>query len=280
MKSTTKILTIDEIKELENTLQTNNFSKINIPHSIFGYKLNDGAIIAYKSLKVVFQGDQAQTYIINDPKQYISHAGSDEVGSGDYFGPLVVAAMIYDEKVANLNLNLVDSKQITDQQIYKIAPILLKNAKYSLQILDNKKYNQLQPKLNLNGLKANLHQHCYYLLTKKYQQALPTTCIVDQFVDKNKYYKYLINNYGILDLEFHTKAENKYPAVAGAAIIARYAFLNYLNNMSKKYNFQFPKGAGANVDLAIQNFINKYNYKMLEEVAKINFKNTKIIERF
>lgn len=279
MKSTTKTLTINEIKELENLLKNHNFPTINIPHTIFGYKLNDGAIIAYKSLKVLFQGNQAQTYINDDNnKTYITHAGSDEVGSGDYFGPLIVAAMIYDEKVANLNLNLIDSKQLTDQQICKIAPILIENAKYSLQILDNQKYNQLQPKLNLNGLKANLHQHCYYLLTKKYQQDLPTTCIVDQFVDKNKYYKYLINDYNILNLEFQTKAENKYPAVAGAAIIARYTFLNYLNNMNKKYDFEFPKGAGPMVDIAIKNFINKYDYNTLEKVAKIHFKNTEIIK--
>lgn len=273
MKTTTKILTITEINQLETILKTK-FTPFKQAHSLYAYKLNDGAIIAYKSLKVVFQGESAQHFI---QKDVAIHAGSDEVGSGDYFGPLVVCALIYDNNLTTLENKLVDTKQLSDKQIYQIAPQLMQKAKYALQILDNNKYNQLHQNMNLNVLKANLHQHCYYLLTKKYQQNLPQLCIVDQFVDEKKYYQYLNNDYNIKHLTFKTKAENQFPAVAGAAIIARYAFLENLEKMNQKYNFSFPKGAGPLVDKAIIDFVNKFGKEELNNVAKIHFKNTNII---
>lgn len=274
MKTTTKILTIPEINQLEANLKTQ-FPAFQQAHALYAYKLKDGAIIAYKTLKVVFQGETAQQYV---QKQTITHAGSDEVGSGDYFGPLVVCALIYDENLATLENKLVDSKQLSDKQICQIAPQLMQKGKYALQILNNDKYNQLHQTMNLNALKANLHQHCYHLLIKKYQQNLPKLCVIDQFVDEKKYYQYLNNDYQINHLTFTTKAENQFPAVAGAAIIARYAFLESLEKMNKKYHFSFPKGAGNLVDEAILKFVNKFGKKELNNVAKIHFKNTNIID--
>ena len=53
--------------------------------------------------------------------------GSDEVGTGDYFGPIVVAASFVDkENVSFLHdLKVTDSKKITDDYIKKIDPVIM-----------------------------------------------------------------------------------------------------------------------------------------------------------
>ena len=58
-------------------------------------------------------------------------------------------------------------------------------------------------------------------------------------------------------------------------MISRYSFLNSIEEMNNKYDFIFPLGAGKKVDEAIDNFIEKYGFEKLKEVAKCNFKNIK-----
>ena len=53
--------------------------------------------------------------------------GSDEVGTGDYFGPIVVTATyVSRDNIAFLDeLKVTDSKKITDETIKKIAPKIM-----------------------------------------------------------------------------------------------------------------------------------------------------------
>ena len=72
--------------------------------------------------------------------------GSDEAGSGDYFGPLTVcAAYVTKDHVKILKeLGVDDSKKLTDAKIVELAEQLVTFIPHSLLTLDNVKYNERQ----------------------------------------------------------------------------------------------------------------------------------------
>ena len=88
---------------------------------------------------------------------YVTSVGSDEVGTGDYFGPIIVtAAYVKKEDLDYLKeLGCTDSKKITDDKIKKIAPSIIKKIKYKSIILKNDEYNEKYSKENnMNKIKA------------------------------------------------------------------------------------------------------------------------------
>ena len=267
--------------------------KGDFPHVAFAAKVLDCRVTAYNSGAVVFQGQDAKAIYQaaakhfdlpfetkdEDPSLNISinqdSAGSDEVGTGDYFGPIVVCACYLPKsKIKKITeLSVADSKTINDERIRQIGPQLYKLLPNSLLILANSRYNKVNQTKNLNAIKALLHNQAFINLKKKIK-TLPTLTVIDQFVPSAKYYEYLQDESEVYEnLLFETKAENKYPAVACASIIARYAFLNEMDKLRKKYTFNFPLGAGEKVDTAINEFNERYP-DQLANVAKLKFKNT------
>lgn len=240
------------------------------------FSLSDCKITLYKSKKAVFQGKDVSAYQSLYQAKITEHSGSDEVGTGDYFGPVVVAACYINQELLNLvDAHLIqDSKQLDDPMIRKIAPKLMEILPYSVLIVDNAKYNQIHKQHNLNAIKALLHNQAYKHLENKIKQ-LPKLNVVDQFTPENLYYNYLKNEKNVIrTLHFETKAESKYLAVACASIIARYTFLLVWDKMEEKYTFNFPKGSGELVDHAIVRFVQQFGKETLNLVAKTHFKNT------
>ena len=81
-------------------------------------------------------------------RSILPQAGSDEVGTGDTFGPVVVACAIVDKSNLSIieDLNIKDSKELSDTEIQKIAPKLIKNISNSYVVLKNNKYNKANDK--------------------------------------------------------------------------------------------------------------------------------------
>lgn len=252
-------------------------------HIFFTAKTGKTTIIAYNSGSIVIQGLETDIFYTTIAQKYLPKikcsAGSDEVGTGDVFGPIVVCACVVQEKDIELlkNLNIQDSKKINDQQIKEIGPKLHKSLVNSLIIMNNEKYNEVIVKNNMNVIKAKLHNRAYLNLSKKIN-LLEYDCYIDQFTPKSKYFEYLKNEEKIYtDLVFETKAESKYISVACASIIARYAFLIEMEKIENKYNFTIPKGAGTIVDDALIRF-NRIQPENLSKVCKMNFKNLQKIQ--
>ena len=245
-------------------------------------------ITCYNSGKTVFQGNDAEVYVSPFTEDTLtplqSHktdanalpqAGSDEVGTGDYFGPVCVCAAIVDENTHPLvqKLGIRDSKQLTDEQIRKIGPQLLQALPHSLLILDNQSYNRVHDTNNLNAIKAKLHNKAYINLSNKC--GLPKLITIDQFTPENTYYRYLKDEPQVIrNINFETKAEDRYPSVGAASVIARYAFLVKWYEMEKQYGMTFHKGGGPQADHSGRQFIQKYGKEKLGLVAKLHFKNT------
>lgn len=241
-------------------------------------------ITCYESGKTVFQGKDAAVYASpfdQTAKDLLPQAGSDEVGTGDYFGPVCVCAAIVTRETTSLleDLGIRDSKALTDAHIRTVAPKITEALPHSLLILDNSRYNEVHKNNNMNAIKAKMHNQAYVNLARR--MPLPDFRIIDQFTPEQLYYRYIQNEPKIIGgIHFETKAEDKYIAVGAASVIARYAFLRSIDAMNEKYGMEFQKGAGKDADRFAEAFVQKYGYQELYKVAKMHFKNTENLEKY
>lgn len=278
METYTKLYDETSIQELYQRFKYYVVEK-KLPYVRFQIRLSDCVITVYESNKVVFQGENARFYSDTDNQIILPQAGSDEVGTGDYFGPVVVCAAYIDENNLSLlsDFKITDSKQLSDDFIRQNAPKLIEELTHSLLILDPFKYNQVHLTNNMNQIKAKLHNQAYAHLKNKLQK-WPSLCVVDQFTPESLYYRYLKNEPCIIqDLTFKTKAESQFPSVAAASMIARYAFLKAWDKMEEYYQCEIPKGAGKEVDKFGKTFIQKFGKDELGKIAKLHFKNSEKI---
>jgi len=275
------------------------------PYSILQVKDYDCVTTLYESGKVMFQGigaDIEASYWIEeeriknnriiDPtgkekakkddlkegkKVFIntSSIGSDEVGTGDFFGPIVVTATFVSKENIDflIDLGVRDSKKITDDKIKKIAPDIIKRIPYSTFILTNTSYNQnWSEDLNMNKIKAILHNKVLYALKSKNYDY--DKIVVDQFVYPKKYYEHIKDAKDkVTNITFMTKAEDKCLSVAAASIISRYVFLKEMKKLSEEMHIDMPKGAGPLVDEVGIKIAKEYGFDKLKDIAKLNFKN-------
>lgn len=273
--------------------------------AVFSAKTINCSITAYKSGKVLFQGKNPEieadkwgkavgpsvekpsaVHAFYPPASLYrqSHIGSDEAGTGDYFGPITVAAAyIRSEQFSLLEeMGVKDSKNLTDEKIKIIAKELIKEKiPYSLVILHNEKYNSLQRKGWSQGkMKAMLHHHAISNLLKKISPEKPQGILVDQFAEPRIYINHLKTEGEKIqqDIYFQTKAESYSLAVAAGSIIARASFVNEMEKLSQKTGMELPKGASKKVDEAAASLIDKFGMSKLEEVAKVHFATTKKAE--
>ena len=278
-------------------------------YAIFQADEADTVITLYESGKAVFQGVSADVdanlwketekilngTIINDnddkkkkeskdidtPDYYfVNSIGSDEVGTGDYFGPMIVtSSYVKKEDIAFLEeLGVKDSKKLTDEKILKVVPEIMNKIPYKSYILTNKEYNKLQDKgYNMNKIKAILHNKVLLDLMKR-DNYIVDMVVVDQFTPPRNYFSYLKNEDNVFrKITFTTKAEDKCLSVACSSMISRYLFIKEIDKMSKDLDMIIPKGAGVLVDEFGKKVVEKYGKDKLEDIAKMNFKNTEKI---
>ena len=204
--------------------------------------------------------------------------GSDEVGVGDFLGPMIVVATYIKRSDIKLlkELGVKDSKKLTDKKILQIGPILAENLEYSKLTLSNEKYNtMIIQNENLNSLKAKMHNRALLNLTEKHPEVVGV--YVDQFVSKEKFYEYLDDpeERKVRDISFRTQGESLFPSVAASSIIARYAFLKEIEALSLKYKMDIPLGASSKVNEFAKEFIKKFGITEFNKIAKRNFSNYK-----
>ena len=219
--------------------------------------------------------------IIIDPKIYYSNSiGSDEVGTGDFFGPIVVtAAYVSKDNIKFLEeLGVKDSKKLDDNKIMEIVPKIIKKIPYKSMILTNKEYNlKYSDDINMNKIKAILHNKVLVELSSIYKADY---IVVDEFAKAPIYYNYLKNSSNVCkNITFMTKGESKVLSVACASMISRYIFIHEFDKLSESVDTFLPKGASDKVDLVGSDIAKKYGFDKLKDIAKLNFKNTEKIKK-
>ena len=202
--------------------------------------------------------------------------GIDESGKGDYFGPLVIAAVFVDATTeGELALMQVrDSKKVSDGRILEMAPDIKTICPHSVIAIGPHKYNELYAKIrNLNRLLAWGHAKA---LENLLERVSSERAIADQFGDERLILNALQEKGRKIVLEQRSKAESDL-AVAAASILARAEFLLRLKRLSDEVGTTLPKGASPAVELAARMVIKKHGRDRLGSVAKLHFKTTQAV---
>ncbi len=269
-----------------------------VPHAAFSVKGEGVVATLYNSGKFVIQGPDPEAFLaqwtdldaVAAPAKKKSTAprdddpvldlappvtGSDEAGKGDYFGPLVVAAVRADaETLLKLQeLRVADSKTLTDKRALTLGAVLRDSVEHSIRRVDPNEYNALYPTYPaLNPFLADLHAEVIKPLVRPGENVL-----VDQFERRGLVRAALAS--ADIRLTEVPRAE-RHAAVAAASILARQEFLLGLQELSEDFGVVLRKGAGAPVDSAGVALVREQGEDALRGAAKLHFRNTdKVLAR-
>ena len=227
-------------------------------------------------LKVARFGYETELAEAEDPNMFLPHAGIDESGKGDFFGPLVVACCYTEGDMARrlLQAGVADSKTIkTERKIFELADLIRKEAagRFNLIVLMPETYNRLYASIgNLNRLLAWGHAKTLENVLEKVPNC--PRAISDQFAQSAMTVQRALQSRGRqIQLEQHPKAEADV-AVAAASILARAEFVRRMKELSEQAGMPMPKGASAQVLKTARELVKKNGTEALAKFAKMHFK--------
>ena len=212
------------------------------------------------------------------PEMFEPHFGIDESGKGDFFGPLVIAGVYVNKPIARklIDAGVMDSKRISsDAKIKKLADVIrsISGIRYEVISLKPEKYNELYGKFrNLNRLLAWGHARVIASLAEKVPSC--PRALSDQFAREELLQRALSQQGEVVShIEFQqrTKGESDV-AVAAASILAREAFVDWIDRASEKGGVKMPLGAGPHVLDDARALVEKYEASIMGKVAKTHFK--------
>lgn len=278
-------LSSDEISNVKRVLLKNGWEEkfCSNEYVTLSMKSPRGSVCnLYTSRKIVFQGKEDFRPIINEikgsPVLITPHLGVDEVGKGDYFGPLVVVSCFVDNDFLKTvsSLGVVDSKKLSDSRIRSIYESIKDYPYYYVSVVNPCEYNSLiEEYKNVALLLAKQHSKVIEIALEDLSSK-SIDCndiVIDQFsAKKNR----VIDELGSRGksanfVQFH-KGESDV-AVACASVYARAIFLEEMDKLNDEYYFSFPKGASNVIDSA-RRFVELHGKDELRKVAKISFRTT------
>ena len=294
-------LTEMQLKKLTEIIKNEAWELGDMPYAHWKAKKDNVSITAYHSGKCVIQGKGTGEFIEftlepkitgiledlhqltasstdnNEPSLPLPHAGIDESGKGDYFGPLVIAAVFVDKSMesALLKVGVKDSKIIkNEKKIMEIANKIrnIVKGKFAVVAIGPEAYNRLYSKIqNLNKLLAWGHARVLEDLLAKAPEC--NVALSDKFGNESLIKNALLEKGKQITLHQKTKGESDI-AVAAASIIARDEFVRRLKRLSEPLGFDLPKGASAKVKSMAKESVRTYGPEILNKIAKLHFKTT------
>ncbi len=289
---------IDEIKALEIKdyyhVEDRSYSN---KYQFFFYKGKSFEINCYYSknlFTITFSSeykdiiiDEAEKFLLdfvisntNDNKtKYIdenNQIGSDEVGVGDFFGPLIVVSSYIESKDMDYltSLKIQDSKKMKDNYIQDIGLKLVRRIKnYVVQVSPSKLSYLESIGMNKNNILSKIHNLSHAGIIKKYNLPSSTIIYVDQFVPQSNYKKYVESEIVPNQIYFHTSGESYFPSVAVSSVIARYYLLKAFDKLKELFGIEIPKGASDIVDKTYLKLIKKNKKEKVDEQVKQYFSN-------
>ncbi len=284
-----------QMEKLKAILVAKGWTPFEVAYTRFAFKADHLKVnvSAYTSGKAVIAGKGTEEFVrdviepeitgaaklgydeVLHPDWFESHAGLDESGKGDFFGPVVAATVIADRSAIEswIKAGVKDSKKIAEMQIIKLDHIIRETRGVAVRtwFCGMPKYNELmaRPRANLNLLLAWMHASA---LNEALAQKRVPWGLLDQFTEQPLVQKELARK-GVkdFDLRMRTKAEED-PVVAAASIVARAEFQRQMNLLSKKFGERLQKGAGPLVKEQGARIIEKFGAKGLGEFAKLHFR--------
>ena len=254
-----------QMKKLRAACEAKSWEPFVVAYTHFAFKGPDCNVSAYTSGKVVVAGKGTEDFVQNviepevtgqaklgydavlHPEWFTAHAGLDESGKGDFFGPVIAATVI-------------------DELIRGTPGVVVETCSCGMM-----KYNELmgRPGANLNRLLA--WQHATALNAALNQKWVPWG-LLDQFTEQPLVQRELAKKATAqFDLKMRTKAEED-PVVAAASVVARAAFVREMHALSLRFGDKLQKGASAAVKAQAHEIIRRFGAPALREFAKLHFR--------
>jgi len=294
VNSYTHVLTSEQAANLRALLEELAFVFAPRPYTLFFAQKEKLSVAVYeKGPKVLLQGKGIEEFVqfqlepkilgeaklgyeeVHSPEMFEPHFGVDESGKGDFFGPLVIAGVYVDRGIARkfMEAGIQDSKRIgSDARIRSLAETIRKTqgALADTVVIGPERYNDLYEKFgNLNSLLGWGHARVIEnLLAKK------PTCpraLSDKFADPRVIERALLQRGQAILLEQRTKAESDL-AVAAASIVAREAFIDWLDRRGKALGMKLGRGVSGSVKEAAKTLVEKNGPEVLRQIAKVHFR--------
>ncbi len=285
-----------DVEKLRELLKRGGFEMLVKPYAYYGARKGKLNVTVYeKGPKVLIQGKGTEEFVkfilepeilgearlgyeeVHNPEMFQPHFGIDESGKGDYFGPLVIAGAYTDSEStrALMEAGVMDSKRVSSRdRIVNLSGIIRRTqgVKVSVILVGPKRYNELYERFaNLNELLAWGHAK----VIKELSELVPgcPRALSDQFANPRVLERALARQEVNVKLQQRTKGESDV-AVAAASILAREAFVRWIENASETWGLALPLGAGAPVLASGREFIALHGRERLAEIAKFHFKTT------
>lgn len=294
-------LTPEQAAMLRDKLEIQGWEFTTPPYTLWQAKKDKTTATAYQSGKFMIQGRGTEDLVlyvlepeilndfswsttptVNEPEtdpleDYRPHAGLDESGKGDYFGPLVVACAYVDAEAAAtlIKAGVKDSKAIkSDKKIRDLATAITRAVKgqFAVVTIGPEAYNRLYTQFgNLNRLLAWGHARALENLLEKAPDC--QAVLADKFGDERLIRNALLNRGRTVTLDQRTKAESDV-AVAAASILARNGFIHGLDRLGQEAGLTLPRGAGPTITTCGQELVAKFGADALGKYAKTHFLTT------
>ena len=292
-------LSRDQAEQLQGILQAENWELDEAPYALWRARKEKTTAVAYESGKFCIQGKGTEEFVQfvleprilkevrmgyesvvareKSPQMFEPHIGIDESGKGDYFGPLVIAAVYVDGDYAAalLEEGVQDSKMIkSDKKIGMLAGKIrnIVKGRFAVVRIGPETYNRLYEKFaNLNTMLGWGHARALEDVLEKTPDC--PRAISDQFGRKSTVQNALMKLGKQITLEQMPKAEADI-AVGAASILARNVFVQEMNKLGEGYETILPKGASDKVSTVAAEIAKKHGLDELNKVAKLHFKTT------
>src|ERR1700736_5359698 len=294
LASYTSLLTSEQANKLRALLTELGFEFSPKQYTLFFAQKNKVSVAVYeKGPKVLIQGRGVEEFVqfelepkilgearlgyeeVHSPDMFEPHFGIDESGKGDFFGPLVISGVYVDRGIARqlLDAGVQDSKRVgSDARIRTLAEIIQQAAigLTDTVLIGPAKYNELYRKFgNLNSLLGWGHARVIENLLEK-KPDCPRS-LSDQFADAAVIERSLLAHGRKIRIEQRTKAESDV-AVAAASILAREAFINWLEREGKALGLRLDRGVSPGVKETAKKIVETTGAAGLREVAKVHFR--------
>ena len=294
MNSYTHPLTNEQVAKLRALLDELGFKFAPKEWTVFFGQKNKLSVAVYeKGPKVLVQGKGVEEFVqfemepkilgeaklgyeeVHSPEMFQPHFGVDESGKGDFFGPLVISGAYVDQGIARklLDAGVVDSKRVSsDARIRALADTIRKSSLSLVEtvLIGPTKYNELYEKFgNLNKLLGWGHARVIENLLAKKPDC--PRALSDQFADARVVEQSLLRHGRKINIEQRPKAESDI-AVAAASILAREAFINWLERKGKEIGLRLDRGVSAGVKESAKKLVEMNGPGALRAIAKVHFR--------
>lgn len=296
MTSHTAPLTPQQAETLRQLLDEAGYDFETKPHALYSARKGKLNVTVYqKGPKVLVQGKDTEDFVrftlepavlgearlgyeeVLEPEHFEPHFGIDESGKGDFFGPLVIAGVYTDARIARqlIDAGVTDSKRIgSAAKIRKLAAVIRETPGCLCEVVSigPERYNEMHASFgNLNRLLAWGHAR----VIEKLHSARPDCprALSDQFARAEVLEKALKQKGLSIHLDQRTKGESD-PAVAAASILARERFVDWMDKTSSACGVTLPLGASDAVIQAGRDLVSRHGRDALGRAAKLHFRTT------